>query len=702
MAFWWEPVPVAPSAEHSNWILVLEPTASSQGIVYVTPAAHSQIAVAVVPVVEKARDSAYIMVQSITQDYFQNNIQKFLPYEYWRLDGKTYDEGGGEGDLATYMEVFAISLDEVKQAIDDFTKIFDIDHCPSRYLRVIAELLSFPLEDTDSTSAQRGQLKDAIHWYKTKGSRKAFTAILYAFGFYADMIPLWTEDYATFTETIPGVAAGNDPPNDYPLLVENGGTWYRSPHYGIRLLGIVEDRHVFIEWGSLTENQIPIPNEFLADPDGVDTDFGGLLRYAPLIPATFEGTTWALGAEVTFSDDGAGNITGVGVSGTIDYTTGQWALTFGTAPTGVINASYEYDFEDLIDQMGYHKAFYRMIDELSAAGAWLRLHFDTADFNYIFRRIEFLRPVFAVLDWLELQFGMQEEYVVPESAEPIMSANPVRDDKGWYLGYCDLDDITYTRLDQRLLGPDMLTLTSPLGAGAPTVVSVVNEIIEAVSSVLTSASGTLANSWIYTGVEITITVAAVPYTVLDNGEGVLVGEDEDIYGLIDYLTGDWVLYFDGTAPDNPSNIVIDYDYTVEVPPCDRSGAAPRGSTALPFPHLRNPQEGYCHPPEDLDIDWYWINEEPYTLSLTRDGMKIYPPAGPVLYIDHADFPSRGFTKAGSVADHANTMTRQYGYSTRPLSLLKVEENPAADAENWENQGTDWDSWSGTPWESIGD
>ena len=63
---WWEPVPDPPVAEHSNWILVLEPTASSQGVVYVTPGAHSQVVVSVVPVNEKARDAAHIMVQSIS------------------------------------------------------------------------------------------------------------------------------------------------------------------------------------------------------------------------------------------------------------------------------------------------------------------------------------------------------------------------------------------------------------------------------------------------------------------------------------------------------------------------------------------------------------------------------------------------------------------------------------------------------------
>jgi hypothetical protein len=189
--------------------------------------------------------------------------------------------------------------------------------------------------------------------------------------------------------------------------------------------------------------------------------------------------------------------------------------------------------------------------------------------------------------------------------------------------------------------------------------------------------------------------------VVDNGEGVLVGEDETVYGTIDYMTGDWELIFEGVNPDNPSVILVDYSYSTGIPPCDRSGAIPRGSTELPFPHVRDPQEGYCHPPEELDIDWYWLPEEQYQLPLTRDGMNLYPPAGPVPYIDHADFPSRGFTDASTDPGHANTLTREFGYATRPLSLLRVEANPPAEAENWENQGEPWENWTG-PWENIGD
>jgi len=60
------------------------------------------------------------------------------------MDARTIEEGGGEGALAAYTEVFAITLDEIKQAIDEFPLLFDIDHCPPNYLRVIAELLNYP------------------------------------------------------------------------------------------------------------------------------------------------------------------------------------------------------------------------------------------------------------------------------------------------------------------------------------------------------------------------------------------------------------------------------------------------------------------------------------------------------------------------------------------------------------------------------
>lgn len=804
---WWT-VPVAPPITAINAVYLIFLEATANNYVYAVEPSSSISTISIVPTTESARDQGYIMIEKITQTYFQDHIKKFVPYEFWRLDSTPTEDGGGGGNLENYLQVFALTLDEIKQAIDEFTLIFDIDHCPPKYLKTIANLLNYPLESRDSTANQRVQLKSAVEWYKTKGASKGFVSILYAFGYHAEVIPLWTEHtednpYEVFTETIPGVARGNDPPNDYPLLIENGGTWFRSPHYGIRLKAIVGDSHLSIEWGSLTAGEIPITDEIISsEPDGTQTSFFGELGYTPLIAGSVTAATYVHGAPVTnlvddslgglsgetltakvvdttpngiltsfgtdvsgsainfpseagsiiakihledgtddgvfatVTDDGLGVFADVpnGISGTVDYGTGEWHLDFAadvpredtviefiytTAFSGTINydtgawtldfvtppsynadiiLNYTYDWTNLVKEIGYHAAFYRMLDPLIKAGATLNYQFTNDDFWYMWRRIEFLRPVFAVLDWIEHGLEMYEWFSGPTENEP-MTVNPVRREKGWYLGYCDLDDIQYTRLDPRLLGPNYLAIETVEFDPAP----VVNPGSDAfgVVGVISQMNDTLANQWLYPGVTVTVQIGGNPYIVTDNGEGVFIGEDATVYGTLDYIAGTWELIFEGVNPDDGTDIVIEYNYTGDVPPCDRSGAFPRGSTALPFPHLRDPQEGYCHPPEDLFIDWYWFPEEEYQLPLLRNGMNLYPPAGPVPYIDHADFPSRGFKNALDEAGHANTFTREYGYSTRPLSLLKVVANPDPDEENWENQIIEWEAWTG-PWENIGD
>lgn len=898
---------LAAPVTQQNYVCIIEENTVNDNSVFVVAGTESYGVVAVVPEQNAATAKSYITIQSITQDYFQNNIKKFLPHEFWRMDALDQGEGGGDGALEDLVEVFALSMDEIKQAIDEFTLLFDIDNCPTKYLRTIAELLNYPLEDVDSTDEQRRQLKEAINWYKTKGARKGFEAMLYAFGFYASIIPLWTEytevstipgeysetlstapdgletsfsgqltnpptagtvrleatvdgypepivddgvgglsggtysgtsitgtisyttgnwsltfstaptgsivakyyeyvqgnQYEIFTETVTGVAPGNDPPNDYPLLVENGGTWFRSPHFGIRLLGIVGDRHIDLDWDVLTEFELPISDEIVdSSADGTETSFEGDVNYTPIIESSLSGTVRIKGhpgALATFTDDGAGVLAGLSnivddvdatpnsvlsafgsavsgdtlatdidpgsatfytelvdgswaqivddgvggladvannVAGTINYTTGAWALTFsGSVPkgsatyprtivadydvivTGTIDYDtgdwtlefpvapvstaeiffdYTWDFEPQTITYGLHGAVYRYWDELHDAGVILQYHFDADEYAYLWRRLEFLRPVFAVLDWLELTFEMQEKYEVPDVDDPIMIVAPTREDKGWYYGYCDQDDAIYTRYDPRLLGDDLDIAEDALyGVAAPGVVPVTDELVYSVVGAVTTVNGTLANSWIFPGVEFTATVGATPIDINDD-EGYLYSADYSIEGAIDYLSGAFQLNFT-VAPDIGTSIVVDYNYVTDIPPVDRSGALPRGSTELPFPHVRDPQEGICHPPEELLVDWYWIQPEQYQLPLTRDGL-VYLPAGPIPYIDHSDFPSRGFTDGGGDPGHANTLTRELGYAERPLSLLQVEQNPAASAA-WEGQSTEWESWTG-PWESI--
>lgn len=77
--------------------------------------------------------------------------------------------------------------------------------------------------------------------------------------------------------------------------------------------------------------------------DGTQTTFTGTLKFTPIRSKTVQ-----IGAGlVVGTDDGNGNITGTGISGTVNYTTGAFSVTFATAPgNGVkVFANYRYVME---------------------------------------------------------------------------------------------------------------------------------------------------------------------------------------------------------------------------------------------------------------------------------------------------------------------------------------------------------------------
>jgi len=86
-----------------------------------------------------------------------------------------------------------------------------------------------------------------------------------------------------------------------------------------------------------------LQTENLGTGNGTTTSFTGTLSYLPIRPNSLTVTAGA----VTGSDDGAGNIVGNGVSGTVDYNTGAITVTFTTAPaTGVsVDVTYIQNLE---------------------------------------------------------------------------------------------------------------------------------------------------------------------------------------------------------------------------------------------------------------------------------------------------------------------------------------------------------------------
>lgn len=88
-----------------------------------------------------------------------------------------------------------------------------------------------------------------------------------------------------------------------------------------------------------------IDQEFLGTGTGSKAEFAGNFSWLPVKPNSVKGVC----DTVKFTDDGNNNLVGTGVSGTIDYESGAFVLTFTTEPAEgkKIEASYEYNLTDV-------------------------------------------------------------------------------------------------------------------------------------------------------------------------------------------------------------------------------------------------------------------------------------------------------------------------------------------------------------------
>jgi hypothetical protein len=98
-----------------------------------------------------------------------------------------------------------------------------------------------------------------------------------------------------------------------------------------------------------------------------------------------------------------------------------------------------------------------------------------------------------------------------------------------------------------------------IGTGEAAATAVADENIEAGDGSVTEFHGALANADVEPGsLSLTATVGAAEVTATDDGNGAITG---DFSGVIDYTTGVYTLVF-GTAPDNATNVVADYNHTI--------------------------------------------------------------------------------------------------------------------------------------------
>ena len=89
-------------------------------------------------------------------------------------------------------------------------------------------------------------------------------------------------------------------------------------------------------------SNVAVTGEGIGTGDGATTSFSGTLARKPVKPSSVTIHYTIGGTDYTATDDGSGNISGTDVSGTIDYQTGDWSLTFTTAPDDATNITADY------------------------------------------------------------------------------------------------------------------------------------------------------------------------------------------------------------------------------------------------------------------------------------------------------------------------------------------------------------------------
>jgi hypothetical protein len=134
--------------------------------------------------------------------------------------------------------------------------------------------------------------------------------------------------------------------------------------------GVLQKRKGYSEWARFVH---AIDDENLGNTVNEQLTYSGTFVHFPLRAGDLTIST-ADGGE-TFTDDGDGTLTGdAGGSGTINYTTGAWSITYGSNPGGGHAITADYDYYPELPIMG-------MITYYQDVGSSQFLIFDTKRFN---------------------------------------------------------------------------------------------------------------------------------------------------------------------------------------------------------------------------------------------------------------------------------------------------------------------------------
>ena len=97
--------------------------------------------------------------------YFEKNLVELLP--------PLYKERDETGDLEAFLGIPATVLDELKEHIDRFPDLFDVNRCDPRFLPLLGEVVGHRFDRQADAEAQRRDIREATEIYRRKGTLPA-------------------------------------------------------------------------------------------------------------------------------------------------------------------------------------------------------------------------------------------------------------------------------------------------------------------------------------------------------------------------------------------------------------------------------------------------------------------------------------------------------------------------------------------------
>ena len=94
--------------------------------------------------------------------YFEKKLLDLLP--------PIYRERDTNGDLSAFLSVPGSAFDEIKELIDAFPNIFNIDSCDAGFVPMLAELVGYDFDTKIDVDVQRMEIREIVESYRRKGS----------------------------------------------------------------------------------------------------------------------------------------------------------------------------------------------------------------------------------------------------------------------------------------------------------------------------------------------------------------------------------------------------------------------------------------------------------------------------------------------------------------------------------------------------